>query len=164
MIRCDIPPVVAANLIYTNPRTAQEAKFSLQYTIAAALYYGELTLSRLAQDPLIPRPLHGLMAKVSMVTTPQWENPERQKSAPEGADVTIYLKDGQQFSQKVDRAKGCASLPLSDRELDKKFLACAQQALSPLQSRRLLEKLRAVNTLPSVLELNSTQENPTDEL
>lgn len=164
MIRCDIPPVVAANLVYTSPCTAQEARFSLQYAVAAALYYGELTLSQLTREPLIPGPLQGLMAKVSMVTTSQWEQPERLKSAPEGADVTIYLKDGRQFSKQVDRARGSASLPLNDTELDEKFLACAQAVLSPLQSRRLLKELRAVDSLPSVLELYSTLEIPNHEL
>lgn len=157
---CDVPPIVAANLGYPNPRAPQEARFSLQYAVATALFYGELTLGQLTQRPLIPAPLRQLMGRVSMITTAQWDNPERLKAAPEGAIVTLYLKDGQKFSTQVNHARGSASVPLSDSELDEKFLACARTVLSATQSRRLLIMLRDVTGLPSVLQLNSTLETP----
>lgn len=163
-IRCDVSPVVAANLVYANPRTPQQARFSLQYAVAAALFYGELSLKQLTLDPLVPEPLHRLMTKVSMVTTSQWDNRERRTSAPEGAEVTLYLKSDRRLSKRVDHATGNACAPLSDADLDAKFLSCARSVLPPEQCRWLLNRLRNVASLPSALQINSTLETQSHEL
>ena len=163
-IRCDVPQIVLANLIYANPLTPQQAQFSLPYAIAATLFYGELTLNQLTQASLEPAGLHALMAKVSITSSTQWQHPQSLQTAPEGACVTLNLKSGRQLSCRVDRALGNATNPLNDEALDDKFLSCSQQVLSATTSRRLLTQLRQVISLPSVAQLSQLLENPEHEL
>lgn len=163
-IHCDVPQIVIANLIYTVPVTPQQAQFSLPYAIAATLFYGELTLNQLTPESLAPAALHALMAKVSMTTSTQWQNPQRLQTAPEGACVTLYLQSGRQLTCCVDRALGNATNPLSDEVLDDKFLSCAQRVLPATKSHRLLAQLHQVTTLPSVARLSRLLENSDHEL
>jgi len=163
-IHCDVPQIVVANLIYAVPITPQQAQFSLPYAIAATLFYGELTLNQLTTASLEPMALHALMAKVSVISSPEWHNPQRLQTAPEGACVTLHLKSGGLLTCRVDRALGNATNPLSDEALDNKFLLCTRRVLPAPKRLQLLAQLHQVAALPSVAQLSRLLENPDHEL
>ncbi len=151
-IVCDVPPVVIANLVYPRPRTGQQAQFSLPFAVAASLLFGELTLEHLADGLPADRTLAALMARVSMVSGPRWADPSLLTVAPEGAEVTLTLHDGDRFRCFIPKAAGSADYPLSDEALERKFLRCAGRVMDPAAARRLVS---ALWQLPDLSDVNA---------
>ncbi|KAF1046259.1 MAG: 2-methylcitrate dehydratase [Herbaspirillum frisingense] len=155
-ISCNVPPIVIANLIHDDPRTPQQAQFSMPFAIAASLLYGTLTLAHLSDATLADGRLRGLMAKVSMVSGAVWEDPAYRATAPEGAEISIALRDGRVLQGFRDFARGAARYPLSAAELDAKFLGCLLHAgLESAQGRggKRLTQLRALESQSEVRSL-----------
>ncbi|WP_255556743.1 MmgE/PrpD family protein [Sodalis sp. dw_96] len=152
-IRCDVPPVVVANLIYPHPRSGQQGQFSLPFAVAASLLFGELTLEHLDDALMADKTLTALMERVSMVSGPRWQDASLLTVAPEGAEVTLSLHDGKTFSCFMPKAIGSADYPLSDGALENKFLRCAGRVMEPATSKRLVAALWQLPRLADVNEL-----------
>ena len=69
------------------------------------------------------------------------------------AYVAITLRDGQVLEQHIEHAIGSIGLPMSDRDLERKFLALAEDVLSKMQIDALIEKCWQVASLDDVAEL-----------
>ncbi|WP_235823063.1 MmgE/PrpD family protein [Brucella anthropi] len=124
-IVCDVPPVVVANLIYVSPETVREAQFSMEFALAAAACFGELGLDQLKPEILHSEEVRALMARVRMLSGPDWDLPRR-IAAPEGASILLTLKDGRRFSGFCSHAPGTAANPLPAEEIETKFLGGTQ--------------------------------------
>ncbi|WP_413728187.1 MmgE/PrpD family protein [Sodalis sp. RH19] len=159
-IACDVPPVVMANLIYPQPRTAQQAQFSLPFAIAASLLFGELTLDHLDDGLMTDKTLIDLMSRVSMTSGARWADPALFTDAPEGADVTITLRDGAKLQCFVAKAAGSAARPLEDRALGDKFLRCAARCLAPQAAGQLLASLWRLPVMTDVATLVLAEPTP----
>lgn len=148
-IVCDVPPVVIANLIYDQPASRQQAQFSMPFAIAASLAFGDLKLCHLddavVRDPALVR----LMETVEMQTGPRWHAAAR-RSAPEGALVSLHLKDGRLLEGFRAFPRGGAADPLPPDAIAAKFLDCAGIVLSPSAAEALLDRLGRIETLTSV--------------
>ena len=59
------------------------------------------------------------------------------------------LKDGQVLEARRDYATGSPKVPMTQAQVEEKFLDCAAQALSPETSRKVLAALNALPDLPS---------------
>jgi 2-methylcitrate dehydratase PrpD len=91
-IRCDVPPIVIANLIHDRPQTPQQAQFSMPFAIAAAVLHDgprlqDLEAARLAQADMIARSWPGSACAVA-----RNGRTRRGSSRPEGAEVCIELE------------------------------------------------------------------------
>lgn len=137
----------AAVMPFHQARTALEAKFSLEFVIAASLLRGKVGLSELKDDFVASEPVQSLMRKVRIETTTEFD-PGYPGAAP--ADfVRLRLADGREIvTDHIRRATGHADLPLSTAQLWAKFWDCAQLAhvAEPL-ARRLFETMQRVDSL-----------------
>lgn len=140
-IVCDVPPIVARNLVYPQPETIQQSQFSMQYAIAVSLKFGNFTLEHLDEKLLKNRELVSLMAKVQMHTGPLWEDTALRQSAPEGAEVHLHLRGGKVFQLFRASARGSVDSPLSSQEIGDKFLACATPGIGNGPAASLLSRL-----------------------
>jgi 2-methylcitrate dehydratase PrpD len=109
------------------PATTIDAKFSIPFTVAAALIDGEVTLDSYDGASLAdPRKL-AQAAKVRFERHPDWG---RERAASGG--LTIVLRDGTRLEQWIDVAAGHVSRPIDDAALQAKFIDCAGRAQQPL--------------------------------
>lgn len=145
-IVCDVPPIVRKNLAYDIPNTIQEAQFSMSFAIATSLREGDLGLEHLNSEWICNDALRSLMARIHMRTGPIWDDSQQRATAPEGASVTLRLRDGREYRAYRASAIGTASHPLSDDQLDGKFLSCANQVLDKGATRILLDNLRKMDS------------------
>ena len=145
-IVCDVPPIVCKNLAYDRPHTVQQAQFSMQYAIATSLHFGEFGLRHLDLALIQSDLLLSLMSRISMHTGPMWSEHGLRTAAPEGASVTIYLQDGQALQGFRASARGCAAHPLTEDQIDDKFMACVQPSTGDGRARELLERLRRLDS------------------
>lgn len=151
-IECDVPPIVVANLIYDKPTTGQQAQFSIQYAIAASLYFGKLSFAELEPEAVNAPAIRQLINIIDMVSSDYWNDLEKRHNAPEGAFVRLTLSDGRQHGHFQAFPRGAASEPLSSSEIDDKFLACAVHA-GFRDASRLLSKLRSIRDLKTTRHL-----------
>lgn len=151
---CDVGSVVTANLVYDDPQTPQQAQFSLPFAIGCMLVHGDVALSHLDQAILNDPALREAMGRVTTVTTDRWQSGgENARRYPEGAHVTVTTRDGRSFEHFNGFARGTTARPLTESEITEKFMACASGAIGKSESERLIGRLHALETLPSVRSL-----------
>jgi 2-methylcitrate dehydratase PrpD len=133
------------------PATGLEAKFSLEFAVAAALVAGKVGLAELT-DEFVGRPaVKDAMRKLSVATTqtccplePAFAFADR---------VTIKLKSGRTLdSGDIRFARGNAKLPLRDEELRAKFIDCARGA-AHVDPEGLFQRLTQLERLAAIGEL-----------
>lgn len=158
-IICDVPPVVLANLIYDQPGTRQQAQFSMPFALAVSLLYGTVELQHLDDAVLQAAPVVNLMQRVRMTVGPRWNLEGACAAAPEGALVRIKARERAWLEGFQAHARGAAQCPLSQQELEHKFVTCVAGKHSGKDSAgddyaaQLLSRLRALDALPSVGKL-----------
>lgn len=139
----------------TNPQTGLEAKFSMEFAMAAALIAGRVGLSELT-DEFVSRPDVGAaVAKVRCTTTDEIMEGD-QPFAP--ADhVSIVLASGKVLEHApVTYAKGSWQKPLTREELQDKFLDCVTRVFSPAHAAALFDQLWRIEELASIRDLRLT--------
>jgi 2-methylcitrate dehydratase PrpD len=111
-------------LLHHRPTTELEAKFSLEFGLAALLLKRRLPLAFFTDEFVREPALQALIALVDYRTFS-----EAEARAAGYMIVTtlidIELKDGRRFSGQLDYGKGSLTNPMSDAEVEAKFLDCA---------------------------------------
>jgi 2-methylcitrate dehydratase PrpD len=125
-----------------TPEGDYQAKFSLPYVAAHALIHGSVRLNAFEPDRLNDRELRALMAKVELVA-----DAELSKSFPRqrAARVEIETTDGRKLAHFQETRKGDPEMPLSDAELNDKFLELVEPVLGDPGARALLDRLWALD-------------------
>ena len=136
------------SLILRNhaPQTGLEAKFSMEFAMAAAVIARRASLGEYT-DVFVRRPdVQELMRKVAIVTN---ENYDPEVSGASVWDqVTVELANGERIeSEKVRRARGHAERPLGEGELFDKFRTCFDAGHARLSPEVLFDRLRRLETI-----------------
>jgi 2-methylcitrate dehydratase PrpD len=126
--------------IVDNPRPEGEyqAKFSLQYTVAHALVHGSVRLNAFGPERLGDTDVRALMQKIECAA-----DPELSKAFPRqrAARVEIELADGRKLAHFQPTRKGDPEMPLTDSELNEKFLELTTPVVGDTAARNLLNRL-----------------------
>ena len=121
-----------------DPATAAEARFSTPYLVATALTHGSVRLGAFEQVRLEDPATRSLMRRVEVVLDPGLD---AAFPAQRAARVAIESRDGRRGEHLQRTRKGDPDMPLSDAELEAKYLELASPVLGEERSRRLLERL-----------------------
>ncbi len=140
------------NLMYTNPQTELEARFSMQYCVGVALAHGAVRLGDFTpaavQRPEI-RKLFGLTTVTAYDPTDEQKNIDLMRPHV----ITLTMKDGTTLSRSRDLPKGTLKYPLSDAERAEKFADCAGGVLKKQAIDKLRRLIGELETLPNVRDL-----------
>jgi 2-methylcitrate dehydratase PrpD len=131
----------------SRPEGAYQAKFSIQYTVAHALVHGSVRLNAFLPDRLADGEVRALMQKIECVA-----DPELSKGYPgqRAAHVEIETNDGRKLAHFQPTRKGDPEMPLTDEELDDKYLELATPVIGAASARALLAELRTLEKRASV--------------
>jgi 2-methylcitrate dehydratase PrpD len=134
-----------------DPKTALEAKFSLEFAMAAAMVARRVGLAEL-DDAFVRRAdVIENMRKVKFTTTD--ETLPDMPFAPEDK-LSIVLKSGETIAHApVARPKGSWQKPLSEDELRDKFIDCAKTGLGAQGADVAFEQMNAIERLASLRDL-----------
>ena len=142
---CEVPPLVAASLVYGIPGNLQEAQFSMPFAVGAMLARGRLGVEELTDDALSDPRVQSGMSKVEMRRVDSLEDAQ----APECARVTLSTDDGGEVADYLGIPKGMPDNPMSDAELHDKFLRCTEVGgLERGRATDLLKSLTKIESLP----------------
>ena len=130
-----------------TPEGEYQAKFSLQYTVAHAMVHGSVRLNAFLPDRMQDPEVRALMKKIEVLA-----DPELSKGYPtqRAAQVDIETNDGRKLSHFQPYRKGDPELPLTDQELDGKFLELATPVIGEPAAGSLLRELWRTEQLASV--------------
>jgi 2-methylcitrate dehydratase PrpD len=134
-----------------DPKTALEAKFSLEFAMASAIVARRVGLAEL-DDAFVRRPdVIENMRKVKYTTTD--ETLPDMPFAPEDI-LSIVLKSGETIAYPpVARPKGSWQKPLSDDELRDKFIDCAKIGLGQQGADSAFRLLNGIERLASLRDV-----------
>jgi 2-methylcitrate dehydratase PrpD len=130
-----------------TPEGEYQAKFSIQYTVAHAMVHGSVRLNAFLPDRMNDADVRALMKKIEVVA-----DPELSKGYPtqRAAQVEIETNDGRRLSHFQQYRKGDPELPLTDQELDGKFLELAEPVIGRARAGALLTLLWRTEKLANV--------------
>ena len=115
--------------VKAEPSRAIEAKFSIPYTVAAALIDGAVTLDSFAAARITDPTTRALAHKVVERSNPGWTRAE----AASGS-LTVTLDDGTTLTHRVMQAAGHPDRPMDNESLIAKFIDCATHAAQPIDA------------------------------
>ena len=137
----------ATRMTVVKPRNTEEAQYSLAYPVAATIIDGEFGLKQVLGDRLEDEAILELADKVEIVLSDKLEDefPERCL-----CEVEIITDGNQSFPSGVMAAKGDPDIPLSDKELERKFRQLAGSVLDAGKVQDLIEMVWHLEELEGV--------------
>jgi 2-methylcitrate dehydratase PrpD len=119
-IECGVRPHSLNILMYHEPKTGLQAKFSAEYWPAIALLRGRLGLDEVTDETVAAPQVQALVSKVKVYPDPSITVSHAR------VNIKVVLKNGETHTEAYYPAKGAADNPLSRGELDEKFYECAR--------------------------------------
>jgi 2-methylcitrate dehydratase PrpD len=139
-------------LIHSRPRTGLEAKFSAEFSAAAALTDGRVGIATFqderAQDPGLRR----LMERITVAVDPQIPG-DRERHM--WTRLTVQLKDGRSASIGPRPVPGHPANPLSLEALREKFTECAGLVLPADRVASIAQMIESLDTCPDLRSLTA---------
>jgi 2-methylcitrate dehydratase PrpD len=112
-----------------EPRTGLDGKFSIYHVLAVALGDGAAFLDQFTDRRVADPELAGIRARVHVHTDPG--------QTKDSARVVLSLRDGRTLSRHVAHNLGTPDNPMSDQQLEDKFLALASPVVGAACAERL---------------------------
>ena len=140
-VTCRVNPLAPKVAGHAHPATGLEGKFSVAWCCVAGLILGHATPDAFAAGQIGRADLQALLRRIDVATDPA--------IGEQQAQVELLLADGRRFTQAIDMAKGNPANPLTDGELDRKFLLLTESALGA-GAREVLAQLRAIERIADV--------------
>ncbi|MBG9390598.1 MmgE/PrpD family protein [Caenimonas aquaedulcis] len=131
-----------APLIKQQPTNATEARFSMQYALAAALVDGEISLQSFSDDAIRRPAIQALMPRITAreqhgTMTPRW------------ATLEVKTAEGQRWSTRVETLRGAPEKPLTHQQLQAKVADCLRWGNSALEAPVLMKRALSLDILQS---------------
>jgi 2-methylcitrate dehydratase PrpD len=138
-------------LIYAQPQTALEAKFSFPFFLAIALLRRKVGVAEFRDDVVRSPEVQEMIKRCKHVVDPEIDARGFQHMETK---ITIRLKDGRVFEKSNMAASGHPDKPMSREQLEAKFFECADLAIPRSQSERAAELIWNLTELENVADLH----------
>jgi 2-methylcitrate dehydratase PrpD len=128
-----------------TPKTGLEGKFSIYHSVAVAIIQGAAGERQYSDSAVLDPTVIALREKVVAIVDPAIK--------PEQVDMTITLKDGRTLHKFIQHAIGSLEVPMTDQQLEAKFLDLAKGILPEKQTRELIATCWGVEQLDSAARI-----------
>jgi 2-methylcitrate dehydratase PrpD len=132
---------------YEEPKTPAEGRFSLKYVVATALTHGSVRFAAFEPPRLQDPATRDLMRRVDVAVDPQLD---AAFPAQRAARVAIKARDGRREEFLQPTRIGDPDAPLSDAQLEAKYLELAAPVIGEPRAKALLARLWRLETVPSL--------------
>jgi len=139
-------------LIHSDPRTGLEAKFSAQFSVAAALCEDRVGIATFRDDKTQDPAIRALMPRVRMRVDPDIPGDLERHM---WTRVTVRLGDGRSWSVGPREVPGHPNKPLTPEALRGKFEECARLALPADRVESVRQMLESLETCPDLRSLTA---------
>jgi len=137
-----LQPTATNALIHHRPTTGLQGKFSAEYVIAAGLLDGQVTLSSFVDSAVQRATIQELIRRIDVRESP---TPPMGPPEWEFAYSVLEVKaGGEVMRERVDIPRGDCRNPLSDDDLDHKFMNAVEFAGAGWNGKALLDEVKAI--------------------
>jgi len=136
-------PAAMALCFRRHPKDEFEAQVSLYQWVAATLIRGQAGIPEGTDQAIADPAIAALRDRIQVETDPEIPH--------DGGDVTVTLADGRRFHRSIRNCIGNRGRPMTDGELDAKFLSAAQ--VLGARAADLLASVRGIERVPDVAAL-----------
>lgn len=143
------------NLMFDDPKTEMEARFSMHYCIAVALLRKRLVLADFEGSVIRNSEVRALYPKITMTKTSEDKPLETAINGREPAETRITLNDGKTLSKFLKHPKGVLQNPLSDNEMWAKFNDCASNVIDAERLLKVRSMLEGFENIPEIRDFTS---------
>ena len=156
-IHCGVSLLGPKELVSHQPKTPVEARFSLEFSIAAAFIYGQITLDEFTEEKIQDPRVQSLMQRITMEVDEDLAKLGFIGTAP--VKIWITKKDGEKLFIENDLARGNHEKPFADEEFIDKLRKCVQGKMDVVQLDKLitmlfnLEQVESINNLFKILAI-----------
>lgn len=151
-VRCRMQPVSLDCLKYKAPKTKLEGKFSVQYNVAVTLLRGTVCLSDYDGEEITETAVLELMPRIESVLDDGIAGGTYNNGKYDSI-VEIRLKDGREFREWVEFAKGDPAVPMTRAEIDEKFADGMSRVCRRDLAKAVLELAWNADRLPCITQL-----------
>jgi 2-methylcitrate dehydratase PrpD len=135
-------------VVYTDPQTPLQGKFSIHFCVAAALVKKEVNRATFSEDVLKDSAVRQMIGKIKLQVD------ERVRHNTEfGSVVTVTCASGRKVERYVKLAKGKPERWMSREELFTKFLDCSQEVLGKKRAESAFKSLQSIEEVRSIKEI-----------
>ena len=131
------------NLQYEDPKTPNEAKFSLEYNLALALAQGQVGLADFAPDAIDRPEIRALFGKII-------KEPVEKLESEFPTEVTIHTLSGAHHTARITMPVGSREVPLSRAQLFEKLADCCAFSQLDLPFEKLRDLLQELDRLAKI--------------
>ena len=131
-----------------TPQTVIDAKFSIPFTVATALYHKEVGLKHFTPELLNDKNVLQLAQKIRYELDPGLGL----RDATRGF-LEIKTKDNKTYAKQIDQAYGHPDNPVSQRGVVAKFMACADKAKTKIPQKKLKEVSKYILALEEIKDI-----------
>jgi 2-methylcitrate dehydratase PrpD len=140
-------------LIHHRPTTSLQAKFSMEFCMAALLLYGKAGLITFTDEVVNRREVQAMIGRVHFSVHPEAEAAGYNKMT---TIIAIRLTKGQTIHGRADFGKGSPADPMTYADETAKFLDCAAYAKWPeAKAKAMVEQVSQLEHLPDVRTLTA---------
>ena len=134
---------------YWDPKSRETADHSFPYLIGAALVDGEITEKTFTPERYRDPAILALIRKIRFASDKAYRNDPRTFNCR----IEATMKSGEVVAVHQTNPKGHPANPMSDREIEEKFLKQVQAVLPEKQSQALLDQLWQLEKLDHMKKL-----------
>jgi len=147
LVECGIAPLAVDILIHRNPQTGLQGKFSAPYAVTTALLHRKASLEQFTDQAVRDARAQAMNQKVNVVARPELEK------GVQSAIVTIRLKNGQEFTRRVDITSGHPERSMSLDQIIEKYRSCAGSVIKQENVEESIKKILRFEELKDVFGL-----------
>jgi len=147
-VRVSAPASHLANLMYEDPQSPAQAKFSLEFGLAMIALHGRCAMVDFSDETVSSSQVRAFYPRVLRV-------PVDKSEGEFPTEVEVALTDGSRYRTSVEMPIGSLAAPLSDRQYAAKFDECAEGFMSPaarIDLRETLNNLASLETISPVMD------------
>ncbi len=139
-------PGAAHPLNHFDPKNGLQAKFSIEYCVAAALVHGSIGVEVFEDEFVLREDLQAFQKKVHRFELPH----SGVFNGLTGYNDLVVDTDLGRFEYRIDRTPGSPDWPLTPAEQDRKFLECAQAEIGEQRALEFLARAKGILALPDI--------------
>ncbi|RJP27001.1 MAG: MmgE/PrpD family protein [Actinobacteria bacterium] len=143
-VECRVPAWLRSVLTYHEPRTGTEGKFSLEFCVTSALLEGGVGVGQFRDEVVTSPPIVETIAKFD------WQDLEGDLTSPFASEVIVTLAGGRKAVGKAEKPLGEPGNPMSEEQIDAKYLECVGSIIDAEVAERTLAMLKGLDGLEDI--------------
>ena len=148
------------NLMFSDPASEMQARFSMEYAIALVLSRGQLRISDFRSEAIADENVRYWLPKIKMMQSPEADPLPVADNGREPAKVIVHMKDGRELEAFKQHARGVLQNPLTEDEMWAKFNDCVDGVAMSGKTADIRASIEAFEVLDHVGELTRLLRSP----